>query len=59
LIAEFLGKVYGVLSKRRAIVLDEDMREGTPFFTIKSLLPVAQSFGFSDGTWSFIFFWLC
>lgn len=24
------------------------MKEGTPFFTIQSLLPVAESFGFSD-----------
>jgi ribosome assembly protein 1 len=24
------------------------MKEGTPFFTILSLLPVAESFGFSD-----------
>jgi ribosome assembly protein 1 len=24
------------------------MKEGTPFFTITSLLPVAESFGFSD-----------
>jgi len=24
------------------------MKEGTPFFTIKALLPVAESFGFGD-----------
>jgi ribosome assembly protein 1 len=47
--AEVLGKVYGVLSKRRGKILSEEMKEGTPFFNIKSTLPVIESFGFADG----------
>ncbi|KAK2767064.1 Cytoplasmic GTPase/eEF2-like protein (ribosomal biogenesis) [Arachnomyces sp. PD_36] len=45
---EVLGRVYGVLTRRRGRILSETMKEGTPFFTILSLLPVAESFGFSD-----------
>eukprot|EP00743_Colponemidia_sp_Colp-15_P008611 GILK01009370.1.p1 GENE.GILK01009370.1~~GILK01009370.1.p1 ORF type:complete len:1052 (-),score=185.23 GILK01009370.1:177-3332(-) len=45
---EVLGKVYGVLSKRRGEVLKEDMREGTNVFTIEALLPVVESFGFAE-----------
>jgi ribosome assembly protein 1 len=46
--AEVLGRVYDVLTRRRGRVLSEQMKEGTPFFTIQSLLPVAESFGFAD-----------
>ncbi len=46
--AEVLGRVYDVLTRRRGRVLSETMKEGTPFFTIQSLLPVAESFGFAD-----------
>ena len=28
--------------------MSESLKEGTPFFTILSVLPVAESFGFSD-----------
>ncbi|PMD17397.1 P-loop containing nucleoside triphosphate hydrolase protein [Hyaloscypha hepaticicola] len=45
---EVLGRVYDVITRRRGRVLSEAMKEGTPFFTILSLLPVAESFGFSD-----------
>lgn len=45
---EVLGKVYGVIAKRKGKILSEEMKEGTPFFTIKALLPVVESFGFSD-----------
>lgn len=27
----------------------EEMKEGTTFFTVRALLPVVESFGFSDG----------
>ena len=37
-----------MITRRRGRVLSEAMKEGTPFFTILSLLPVAESFGFSD-----------
>ncbi|KAI9760879.1 MAG: exosome 3'-_5 exonuclease subunit ski4 (Csl4) [Chaenotheca gracillima] len=45
---EVLGRVYGVITRRRGRILSESLKEGTPFFTILSLLPVAESFGFSD-----------
>lgn len=45
---EQLGKCYGVLAKRRAKVLSEDVWEGTDTFIISALLPVVESFGFSD-----------
>ncbi|TPX45670.1 hypothetical protein SeLEV6574_g03736 [Synchytrium endobioticum] len=46
--AEVLGKVYGVLARRRGRILAEEMKEGTPFFNIKAMIPVVESFGFSD-----------
>ncbi|KAH8653502.1 elongation factor Tu GTP binding domain-containing protein [Xylariales sp. PMI_506] len=46
--AEVLGRVYDVLTRRRGRVMAEAMNEGTPFFTISSVLPVAESFGFAD-----------
>ena len=47
--SEVLGKVYGVLSKRRGKILSEEMRQGTCIFVIQSTLPVIESFGFADG----------
>eukprot|EP00899_Mesostigma_viride_P015374 jgi/Mesvir1/23838/Mv10643-RA.1 len=46
--AEALGKVYAVLSKRRARILQEEMREGSGLFTVLCYLPAAESFGFAD-----------
>ncbi|XP_023281330.1 elongation factor-like GTPase 1 [Seriola lalandi dorsalis] len=46
--AEVLGRVYGVLGKREGRVLHEEMKEGTDMFSIKAVLPVAESFGFAD-----------
>ncbi|KAF7506222.1 hypothetical protein GJ744_012114 [Endocarpon pusillum] len=43
-----LGRVYSVLTRRRGSILSESLLEGTPYFTIMSTLPVAESFGFSD-----------
>ncbi|KAJ5160205.1 Ribosome assembly protein 1 [Penicillium canariense] len=45
---EVLGRVYGVITRRRGRILTEVMKEGTPFFTILALLPVAESFGFAE-----------
>ncbi|XP_055970400.1 elongation factor-like GTPase 1 [Sorex fumeus] len=45
---DVLGRVYAVLSKREGRVLQEEMKEGTDMFTIKAVLPVAESFGFAD-----------
>lgn len=43
-----LGRVYTVITRRRGRILSEEMREGTPYFTITATLPVRESFGFSD-----------
>jgi len=43
-----LGRVYGVLTRRRGRILSENMHEGTPFYLITAALPVAESFGFGD-----------
>ncbi|KAI8066612.1 P-loop containing nucleoside triphosphate hydrolase protein [Gongronella butleri] len=46
--AEVLGRVYSVINKRKGKVVSEDLKDGTPFWQIKALLPVVESFGFSD-----------
>ena len=53
--SDVLGKVYAVLNKRRGKILSEDMKEGTPLFTILAKMPVIESFGFADGTYYFQF----
>jgi ribosome assembly protein 1 len=52
---DVLGKVYAVLTRRRGTILSEVLSEvggasttGNQTFTISALLPVAESFGFSD-----------
>ncbi|KAI0072035.1 translation elongation factor 2 [Panus rudis PR-1116 ss-1] len=45
---DVLGKVYGVVAKRRGRIVAEEMKEGTTFFTVRALLPVVESFGFAD-----------
>ncbi|KAL0573469.1 Cytoplasmic GTPase/eEF2-like protein (ribosomal biogenesis) [Marasmius crinis-equi] len=47
-IADVLGKVYGVVARRRGRIVAEEMKEGTSFFTVSALLPVVESFGFAD-----------
>ncbi|KAG0267235.1 Cytoplasmic GTPase/eEF2-like protein (ribosomal biogenesis) [Linnemannia exigua] len=37
-----------VIARRKGKILHEEMKEGTPFFSIQALLPVVESFGFSD-----------
>ncbi|KAF9534535.1 hypothetical protein CPB83DRAFT_931762 [Crepidotus variabilis] len=46
---EVLGKVYGVVAKRRGRIVAEEMKEGTSFFNVSALLPVVESFGFAAG----------
>ncbi|GBG91742.1 hypothetical protein CBR_g53556 [Chara braunii] len=46
--SDMLGQAYGVLAKRRARIIREDMREGTAMFTIHAYMPVAESFGFAE-----------
>merc|ERR1712173_506427 len=41
-----VGGIYGVLNKRRGHVYEETQVVGTPMFTVKAYLPVAESFGF-------------
>jgi ribosome assembly protein 1 len=48
--AEVLGRLYGVVARRRGTILDERLREGTNVFTIIASMPVAESFGFADGS---------
>jgi len=50
--ADVLGKVYGVVAKRRGRIVAEEMKEGTSFFNVSALLPVVESFGFADGAFS-------
>ncbi|KAG4221026.1 hypothetical protein PC116_g30497 [Phytophthora cactorum] len=42
-----MGGVYGVLTRRRGHVFNEEQRPGTPLFTIKAYLPIMESFGFN------------
>ncbi|KAL4080963.1 P-loop containing nucleoside triphosphate hydrolase protein [Scleroderma citrinum] len=46
--ADILGRVYGVIAKRRGRIVGEEMKEGTTYFTVSALLPVVESFGFAD-----------
>lgn len=46
--AEVLGKVYAVVQKREGSIISEEMKEGTPFFTVVARIPVIQAFGFSE-----------
>jgi len=41
------GGVYSCLNIRRAHVFSSEQRIGTPMFTMKAYLPVAESFGFN------------
>ena len=42
-----MGGIYGVLTRRRGHVFNEEQRPGTPLFNIKAYLPVNESFGFT------------
>lgn len=46
--ADVLGRLYAVLGRRGGQVLAEEMKEGSPIFVIRSVLPVAESFGFAE-----------
>eukprot|EP00042_Codosiga_hollandica_P055800 m.789637 g.789637 ORF g.789637 m.789637 type:complete len:95 (-) comp59197_c0_seq5:460-744(-) len=43
-----LGKVYAVLSRRNGKITNEEMKDRTDTFLIQALLPVTDSFGFSE-----------
>jgi len=42
-----VGGIYGVLNRRRGIVIEEAQVAGTPMFVVKAHLPVNESFGFT------------
>lgn len=42
-----MGGIYGVLNKRRGIMLGEENRPGTPIYNVRAYLPVNESFGFT------------
>lgn len=46
--AEVLGRVYQVITRRRGRIVSESLLEPSTNFTIDCMLPVAESFGFSD-----------
>jgi len=42
-----VGGIYGVLNRRRGVVIEESQIVGTPMFVVKAYLPVNESFGFT------------
>ncbi|KNE69095.1 elongation factor 2 [Allomyces macrogynus ATCC 38327] len=42
-----MGGIYGVLNRRRGHVFAEEQRPGTPLYSVKAYIPVADSFGFT------------
>lgn len=42
-----MGGIYSVLNRRRGHVISEEQRPGTPLYTVRSYLPVLESFGFT------------
>jgi elongation factor 2 len=43
-----IGGIYGVLTRRRGHVFDEQRVAGTPMYQVKCYLPVMESFGFDS-----------
>ena len=46
--AEALGRLYGVISRRRGQIVKEDLVEGSSTFTVTAHIPVVESFDFSN-----------
>lgn len=42
-----VGGIYGVLNRKRGVVIEEMQVAGTPMFIVKAYLPVNESFGFT------------
>jgi len=40
-----MGGIYGVLNRRRGVMIGEENRPGTPIYNVKAYLPVSESFG--------------
>ena len=47
-VADVVGKVYSVISKRKGKVISENMKEDSDYFIIQALIPAVESIGFSD-----------
>jgi ribosome assembly protein 1 len=45
---DYIGKLYGVISKRRGKIVEEFLTDGTDLFICKAFLPVIESFGFAE-----------
>ncbi|KAL9102575.1 MAG: hypothetical protein Q9163_002293 [Psora crenata] len=45
---EVLGRTYSTLSRLHATITSESLKEGTPFYSITALLPLATSFNISS-----------
>lgn len=45
---DYIGKLYGVISKRRGKIVEEVLTEGTDLFVCRAYLPVIESFGFAE-----------
>ena len=43
-----LSNLYGVLSKRRGVIVNEDVIDGTSLFLLSATVPVTESFGFAQ-----------
>jgi ribosome assembly protein 1 len=43
-----LGNLYAVLSRRRGVVVKEDVIDGTSLFVLTATVPLADSFGFAQ-----------
>jgi elongation factor 2 len=43
-----MGGIYGVLTRRRGVIIGEENRPGTPIYNVRAYLPVAESFGFTS-----------
>lgn len=46
---DMLGRTYSELSKRRARILDEQLKDGSTSFIISALIPMSESLGLSHG----------
>ena len=44
---DVMGSCYGVVTRRRGCVFDEQQQSGTPMVNLKAYLPVGESFGFT------------
>jgi elongation factor 2 len=42
-----VGSIYGLFSRKRGMVTEEQQRAGTPLWILKAYLPVVESFGFT------------